>query len=260
MIDASTAVLATADVTEAVRFYVDVLGFKQRWLYGDPPTFGCVGLDEVEIFLCQQPDLAGKVEGHMHYFFVDGDIDAFYARHRDSGAPIIEPIANKPWGLREYTVRDPSGYHLRFGETQQGQPKTTPSDPLPEWVRIEPQIPDLETYKSLFTSVGWAWDEPSMRDALTRTLAGVLATDTRDGQVIGMARSTGDGRYYMLWDVIVRPSHQGHNIGRAMVERVMDELKRQGAPQGAFVGLFTARPGFYERLGFKKDFAMHRQL
>jgi predicted N-acetyltransferase YhbS len=64
----------------------------------------------------------------------------------------------------------------------------------------------------------------------------------------------------MLWDVIVRPSHQRQKIGRAMVERLLEDLRHAGSPRGAFVGLFTGRPGFYETVGFKKDFGMHRGL
>lgn len=75
-----------------------------------------------------------------------------------------------------------------------------------------------------------------------------------------MARATGDGKSFMIWDVIVYPSHQGQKIGAAMVQRVLDELRRSGAPPGAFVGLFTGRPGFYETLGFTKDLGMHRAL
>jgi predicted N-acetyltransferase YhbS/predicted enzyme related to lactoylglutathione lyase len=260
MIKGSTAVLAVADVTRTVSFYVDVLGFKQRWLWGSPPTFGCIGIDNVEVFLCQQPELATKVEGHMHSFFADVDIDALYAQHVAAGAPIVDPIENKPWGIREYTVRDPSGYHLRFGGPEKYERKPTAAEALPAHVRLETRVPDFETCRSLFESVGWAYNEAPTRKSLANSLMGVVAVDTRDGQTVGMVRATGDGKFYMLWDVVVRPSHQGQKIGQAMVERVLKELRARGAPQGAFIGLFTARPGFYEKVGFKKDFAMHMQL
>ena len=137
---------------------------------------------------------------------------------------------------------------------------TDGTDALPPDIRIEVGLPDYATYASLFTSVGWATHEPSLRAALTNTLLGVLAIDTRDGQAVGMARATGDGKSFMIWDVIVRPSHQGQKIGAAMVQRILDELRRSGAPLGSFVGLFTGRPGFYETLGFKKDLGMHLAL
>src|SRR5437762_2666351 len=107
MISTSTAVLAVADILASVRFYVDVLGFKQLWLWGEPPGFGCVAIGRTEIYLCLQPQLAPRVEGHMHCFFDDEDIDALHEKHRAAGAPIVLPIENKPWGIREYTVRDP---------------------------------------------------------------------------------------------------------------------------------------------------------
>jgi catechol 2,3-dioxygenase-like lactoylglutathione lyase family enzyme/GNAT superfamily N-acetyltransferase len=259
VIATSTAVFAVTNLEDTIRFYCTVLGFRQQWLWGDPPDFGCVGLGRVEVFLCLQPELAGKTDGLMHCFFVD-DVQALHEAHVAAGAPIVSPLENKPWNLREYTVRDPNGYRLRFAGPSTYEPPATALDALPGYVRIDAGLPDYETYASLFASVGWAVDEAPMRAALTQTYAGVLAADTRDGQTIGMARATGDGRYFMLWDLIVRPSHQGRKIGAAMVQRLLEELRARGAPQGAFVGLFTGRPGFYESLEFKSGGGMHRAL
>src|SRR3954452_3579152 len=193
MNERSTAVFAVKDVTEAARFYVDVLGFTLRWLWGTPPTFGCVGFGRAEIFLCQQPELAERVEGHMHCFYIDGDVDALHEQHRAAGATIVWPIENKPWGLREYAVRDISGYHLRFGGATKYERPATATGALPAHVRIEPELPDLETYQALFASVGWACHESTMRDALSRTMFGILATDMRTAEKVGMLRVTGDG-------------------------------------------------------------------
>ena len=259
MISKSTAVFAVADVQQTVDFYCNVLGFKEHWLWEDPPTFGCVGMGQVEVFLCRQPQLAGKVDGHMHCFFVD-DVAALHDQHVSAGADIISPLENKPWAVREYTVRDCNGYHLRFGGPATYDRPPTATESLPPHIRVEVGVPDYETYVSLFASVGWAKHESSMRSALANTLVGVVAIDTRDGQAVGMVRATGDGKYFMVWDVIVRPTHQGQKIGAAMVARTLDELRRRGAPAGAFVGLFTGRAGFYEKLGFRKDFGMHMAL
>ena len=81
----------------------------------------------------------------------------------------------------------------------------------------------------------------------------------RDNLPVGVVRVTGDGRYFMIWDVIVRPSHQGQKIGTAMMELAVAELRRRG-PRGAFVGLFTGKPEFYERVGFRRDGGMHLAL
>ena len=60
--------------------------------------------------------------------------------------------------------------------------------------------------------------------------------------------------------VAVPEAQQGKRIGTAMVETLLAEMRQRGAPQGAFVGLFTAKYGFYEKLGFKKDLGMHLAL
>jgi uncharacterized glyoxalase superfamily protein PhnB/GNAT superfamily N-acetyltransferase len=258
----STAVLACADVQQTVDFYTQVLGFKQHWLWEDPPTFGCIGFEEAEIFLCRQPELAGRVEGLMHYFDLHDDVAALYERHRNAGASIVSPLENKPWGVREYTVRDCNGYHIRFAGPQTYERPKTATQSLPPHVRLDRRVATIEEYLELSGSVGWARNVPSMEAALRNTLVGVVATDTRDGAntTVGMVRCTSDGKFYMLWDVVVRPSHQGQKIGQAMVETVLDELRRTGAREGAFVGLFTSKAGFYERLGFEKHFGMRRAL
>jgi GNAT superfamily N-acetyltransferase len=253
-------VLAVADLPATAEYYEKVLGFRTLWTWGSPPDFGCVGLGAVELFLSQMRRLSQRIEGHQVCLWAD-DVQALYERHTAAGARIVSPIENKPWHLREYTVRDCNGYHLRFGGPAAYQRPPTALETLPAWIRVESGLPDYETYVSLFTAVDWAAsDEASMRGALANSAAGVLATDTRESRVIGMARATGDGRQFMIWDVIVRPSHQGQQIGAALVERLLDELRRGGAPAGAFVGLLTGRPGFYERLGFKPGGGMHRGL
>ena len=258
MIHSSTAVLAVADVAKTADYYVKVLGFKQHWLWETPPTFGCVGLGKVELFLGLNLALAGRIEGHQHFFSAD-DIESLHEQHRSAGAQIISPIENKPWNVREYTVRDVNGYHLRFsGPLKYERPKTA-TELLPPHIRIDARLPSLEEYQALFDSVGWGRGE-SMKSALANSLIGTIAIDTRDDSVVGMTRITGDGRYYTVWDVIVRPSHQGQKIGSALMERALDELRKSGAPSGAFVGLFTPKPAFYERLGFRKDIGMHRPL
>ena len=43
------------------------------------------------------------------------DIDEHYARVKAMGAKIERPLADTPYGAREYTVRDPGGHLWSFG-------------------------------------------------------------------------------------------------------------------------------------------------
>ena len=105
------ASLCVSDVLAAADFYTAKLGFHLGFTWGDPPTFAGVNLDHVQIFLQQgTPSPQG-----CSVFFVIGDADELYEFQRASGVEIVDPPAGRPWGLRDYTVRDLDGYALTFG-------------------------------------------------------------------------------------------------------------------------------------------------
>jgi GNAT superfamily N-acetyltransferase len=248
----SDAILAVADVPAAVRFYCDKLGFTGEWLWGDPPTFGGVSWGKVSVMFCLQPDLAAHVEGHQHYFFVRG-IDRLHERHRQNGLPIVSPLEAKPWGLREYTVRDANGYHLRFGEPVTPHASSAPAKQLPEGVRLVERLPTVAEYETLVRAVGWATyiNLEAAPAALQQTLFSVVAVD--GDRAVGTARVVGDGETACyVQDVMVLPDHQRQGIGTALMGAVMDYFRR-GTPRLSSLGLFTGRnlAGFYERHGFE---------
>ena len=41
------------------------------------------------------------------------DVDGCQERVADSGHPILEPLQERPWGLRDFRIIDPDGYYLR---------------------------------------------------------------------------------------------------------------------------------------------------
>ncbi len=248
----SQPILAVADLLAAVRYYCDRLGFAREWFWGDPPNFGGATRDRVHVCFCLQPELAGRVAGHQHAFMVSG-IDRLYAEHRRRGADIIAALEAKPWGLREYVVRDPSGYHLRFGEGIATHATGATPKPLPASIRLVERLPTLEEYGALIQAVGWGslTNRNAVTAALQNTRYAVVAVD--GDQVVGMARVVGDGAMACyVQDVMVLPACQRQGIGTALVEAVMRYFHERTPPQ-ATIGLFTGRnlAGFYERHGFE---------
>jgi uncharacterized glyoxalase superfamily protein PhnB len=253
----SEAVFAVSDVRETIAFFRNVLGFESDWLWGDPPVHGGAAWGKFQVMFSKRPELAAKIEGHSHYFFVD-DVDSLYERHKSAGANIIRDIQNQPWGVREYTLREINGYHLTFAGALTYDRPSTATDLLPSHVRLDKRVATLDEYVALRKSVNWGVDV--VPQVLERSLFGIVAIDTRDNQTVGMLRVCGDGRYFTIWDVIVATPCQGQKIGSAMMELAMSELRKIG-PKGAFVGLFTPRPAFYERFGFAPDSGgMHTML
>jgi catechol 2,3-dioxygenase-like lactoylglutathione lyase family enzyme len=102
--------LMVGDVAAAVEFYTTRLGFRQGFTWGDPPTAAGVRLDRVEVHLMQGTP---NPEGCSVSFLV-GDADELHAFHRAGGVEVVESPEDRPWGLREYTVRDLNGYYLCF--------------------------------------------------------------------------------------------------------------------------------------------------
>jgi uncharacterized glyoxalase superfamily protein PhnB len=45
------------------------------------------------------------------------DVDAAIDRARRAGAQIVEPLQDRPWGLRDFRVSDPDGHYLRITHT-----------------------------------------------------------------------------------------------------------------------------------------------
>jgi GNAT superfamily N-acetyltransferase/uncharacterized glyoxalase superfamily protein PhnB len=258
MIRKSEPIFAVSDVRATIAYYRTVLGFESEWLWGDPPTFGAVLWEGIQIMFCLQPDLQPKVGGHQHMFMVE-NVQELYERHKAAGAEIFSEIGNKPWGVCEYTVRDLNGYHLRFGGPEKYERAPSATDQMPTHVRIDPRLATLDEYLELTRAVGWNPDAPNMSMALTNSLLGVVAIDTRENKTIGMVRACGDGRFFTIWDVMVAPPYQGQKIGTAMIEATLAELRRFG-PRGAFVGLFAFKAGFYTKLGFVNDGGFHRPL
>ncbi len=109
---AAVLVPATDNVPETVAHYRDVLGFAvDDALSG--PDWAMPWADRCQLFQLLNPSAAATAAGQEVLICVPG-VDAIYDRHKAKGAKIISELENKPWGLREYTVEDPNGYHLRF--------------------------------------------------------------------------------------------------------------------------------------------------
>jgi catechol 2,3-dioxygenase-like lactoylglutathione lyase family enzyme len=103
--------LAVTDVSAAVDFYTNKLGFKRDFTWGDPPTIAGVNLGEVSIHL----KLGAPEPKGCSIYFVIGDADELCDFQRAHGVEIVRDPEDQPWGLREYAVRDLHGYELAFG-------------------------------------------------------------------------------------------------------------------------------------------------
>lgn len=104
-----TPELPVEDVARAQQHYRDALGFEINWLEPDG-DIGAVSRDETAIFFRRR---RRPFEPVFHWIFAP-QIDATYEELQSRGARIVEPLEQKPWGLRQFTVEDIDGNRFYF--------------------------------------------------------------------------------------------------------------------------------------------------
>ena len=110
--------LKVASIPESLSFYRDVLGFSIKWTWSEAngfdtanaATFACIESGEAVAFLSRDD---GGVSSSLFVElpFVE-DVDALATRLR--GLVSLEEPADRPWGSRELSLRDPNGHSFRF--------------------------------------------------------------------------------------------------------------------------------------------------
>ncbi len=107
------------DLERAISHYVEVLGFVREFSYEG--FYGAVSRDGAMIHLKCAPKPGGerefrREEGHLDAFILVTGVDALHRQLTASGANIIQPLGDRPWSQRDFTVLDLDGYVLCFSE------------------------------------------------------------------------------------------------------------------------------------------------
>ena len=112
----ATPILNVKNLRASMDYYVEKLGFKKLWDWGDPPDFGCVRRGKVEIFLCE----GGQGQPGMWMSIFMDDVDVLYEEYKKSGAMILNPPTNYSWETREMLVEDLDGHRFRMSGSNTG--------------------------------------------------------------------------------------------------------------------------------------------
>lgn len=123
---AITPILFYPEVEPVLKFYVDELGFETNWVTRDEtsgkPVYADLHFEGHTLMLDQLADPQVDTPlgaGVMLYIEMSGDIDATYARFKEAGVEIVEPLSEQYWNGRAFTINDPAGYALSFGQRNQ---------------------------------------------------------------------------------------------------------------------------------------------
>jgi catechol 2,3-dioxygenase-like lactoylglutathione lyase family enzyme len=126
----SAMFIPVQDPDAALGFYRDALGLEVRvdvsnggfrWVTVGAPD------QKVDLVLFQPHGGRSQAEGDallslvlqgslQAAIFRSDDLDSTFERVRASGAEILEEPADRPWGVRDCAVRDPSGNLVRIAQ------------------------------------------------------------------------------------------------------------------------------------------------
>jgi catechol 2,3-dioxygenase-like lactoylglutathione lyase family enzyme len=112
-------VLAVHDLEKSAAFFAD-LGFT---VSSRPPGWIFLNRDQCMVMLgdCRDAIKPADLGDHSYfgYLLVD-DVNGYFKEVVARGVRIHHPIADKPWGLREFGVISPEGHRIMIGQVIAG--------------------------------------------------------------------------------------------------------------------------------------------
>jgi len=106
-----TPEVPVSDLRGSIEYYEQKLGFQT--VMEMPDDYAIMERDDVAIHLFQDDARAHSPVG-MHIF--THQLDELHAELLERGARISQQIIRKPWGSRDFRVKDESGNELKFTE------------------------------------------------------------------------------------------------------------------------------------------------
>jgi catechol 2,3-dioxygenase-like lactoylglutathione lyase family enzyme len=103
--------LPVADMEAALSYYCDELGFQIGWKWGNPLTHANVYRDAISLDLIATPSERSPALAYIQLSGVDA-----YLRELEGRKVEVGNLGDRPYGMRDFEIVDPSGNRLAFGE------------------------------------------------------------------------------------------------------------------------------------------------
>ena len=112
---------------------------------------------------------------------------------------------------------------------------------------------NYETYYTLRESVGWNnWSKEQAEKALENSYYSIVIF--YNDNAIGMGRVVGDGIYFTIVDIVVRPEHQCRKIGTTIMNSILEYIEKnmcEGSRVSVQLLAEVGKEQFYIKQGFK---------
>lgn len=111
---ATATTFHVSDLERSLRYYIDVLGFTERFRFGDYAGVQ-MGSEAVQIHLSGPGATNKRALGQGSLYVFCDTVDAYAAEIADRGAAIQAPPRDYEYGMRDFVVEDPDGNLVAFG-------------------------------------------------------------------------------------------------------------------------------------------------
>lgn len=115
--------LCVRDMKKSIEFYRDVLGFTLGMVFPDVEHAEYADLQKDGMSVMLGPAKSAGISpraklgtGVYIYIQIDGDVEEYYTQLKGKGVSMLFDIKDEPYGIRDFTVEDNSGYRLVFDQ------------------------------------------------------------------------------------------------------------------------------------------------
>ena len=130
--------LPVTDMDRSIAYYEEAFGFRLAWRTVDD-SLAALASGEIEMLLLVPWAGDSLPPTQAAYVYVE-DPDALCAEYRQAGADIVDPVASRPYGMRDFVVRDPDGHRFTLGRGEQTLREVADHYGLtPETVAVDPR-------------------------------------------------------------------------------------------------------------------------
>lgn len=102
-----------SDMQRSIDYYQEALGLRVAWQTADG-HLAAMASGGIEILLLTRWEGSDPPPPQSAYVYVE-DPDALCAEYESAGGVVIEPVASRPYGMRDFVVSDPDGHRFTLG-------------------------------------------------------------------------------------------------------------------------------------------------
>jgi DNA-binding transcriptional MerR regulator len=106
-----------SDMERSIAYYQEALGFRLAWRTSDG-RLAALASGQIEVLLLV-PWSGNSIPPTFSAYVYIEDPDTLCAEYEQAGADVVDPVASRPNGMRDFVVRDPDGHRFTLGRGEE---------------------------------------------------------------------------------------------------------------------------------------------